>query len=237
MIILDINGADAVVRAQDTLTCGRVGEPVRFRFDGAWDGLTKTAVFRCASVSRDCFLEGDTAAVPHEVLTAAGVPLQIGVYGTDGTGRTVIPTVWAKTEPVLPGADPSGDPEAEPTLPIWAQLRESTQTNTQNISTLSASVDALRQQTAAPVRMVAVELPAANWSGSGSLFSQQVTLEGLTPASQVNLAPTAAQMMEFCQKDYCFLTENDGGKLLVYLLGTRPTEDYTLQAGIEEVRA
>jgi len=86
------------------------------------------------------------------------------------------------------------------------------------------------------VRMVAVELPAANWSGSGSLFFQPVAIGGLTPASQVNLAPTVVQLMEFCQKDYCFLAENNGGELTVYLFGTRPTQDYTLQASIEEVR-
>ncbi len=215
MILLDISGADAALRKQGTLTCGMVGAKVRFRFDEAWEGLGKTAVFRCGKVTRDSLLTGDTAVIPHEVLTVPGLPLQIGVYGTDPGGTVVIPTVWAVTCPVLPGADPSGDPGADPTLPIWEQLRE---------------------QISAPVRAVNVTLPAALWEASGSRYSQQVLIPGVTSGSQVNLTPTVAQMAVFCERDCCFLTENDGGTVTVYLFGEKPTEDYTVQACVVEVR-
>ena len=235
MILLDISGADAVVRMQDTLTCGMVGAKARFRFDGVWNGLSKTAVFRSGGVIRDSLLTGDTAVIPHEVLTSPGSPLQIGVYGTDPTGTLVIPTLWASTAPVHSGANPSGDPEAEPTLPVWAQLTEKTEANGQSIAALTAQLSRLEERAARPARMVNLSLPAANWTGSGRLFSQQVYIPDITSFKQVNLTPTVAQMAAFCEKDWCFLTENDGGTVTVYLFGEQPAEDLTMQAHIGEV--
>jgi len=121
MILIDICGTDAAIRRQQALTCGTVGKQVRFRLDDIWQHLTKTAVFRCGDVTRDAIVETDAAVIPHEVLTQPGLPLQIGLYGVSADGSVVIPTVWATTEPVQPGADPSGDPGVEPTNPVWQQ--------------------------------------------------------------------------------------------------------------------
>lgn len=235
MILLDISGANAVVRMQDTLTSGMVGAKARFRFDGIWNGLSKTAVFRGGGVIRDSLLTGDTALIPHEVLTAPGSPLQIGVYGTDDAGTLVIPTLWALTDPIRPGANPSGDVSADPTLPIWAQLSEKAEVNGQGIAALAAQLSKLEQTAARSARITALSLPAANWTGSGRLFSQQVSVPDITPSTQVNLTPTVAQMADFCEKDWSFLTENDGGTVTVYLFGEQPAEDLTLQAHLEEV--
>lgn len=121
MIVIDICGSDAAIRAQQTLTCGRAGAAVQFRFDGSWEGLGRTAVFRAGSVTRDAAAITDTAVIPWEVLTTPGLCLEIGVYGTSADGKTVIPTVWAVTDPIQPGADPSGDPALEPENPVWQQ--------------------------------------------------------------------------------------------------------------------
>lgn len=121
MILVDICGNEAVIRSAQTLTCGSVGQQVRFRTDETWRGLTKTAVFRCGDVTRDVAGIADTAPIPHEVLAVAGQPLQIGLYGVSADGQVVIPTLWAVTDPVQPGADPSGDPGVAPTNPVWQQ--------------------------------------------------------------------------------------------------------------------
>ena len=179
MILLDISGANATLREQDTLTCGMVGAKVRFRFDGAWDGLSKTAVFRCGKVTRDSLLTGDTAVIPHEVLTAPGLPLQIGVYGTDEGGALVIPTLWAATCPVRPGADPSGDTGADPTLPVWAQIRAKAETNGQSIGELTGQVDALRRQAADTIVPPPIVETAAGMTVSAPNSAER-PLQGLT---------------------------------------------------------
>ena len=219
MILVDISGVSVAVRRQDTLTCGMVGARVGFRFDEQWEGLAKTAVFRAGGVTRDAVLTGEEAQIPHEVLAVPGLPLHIGVYGTDGSGTLVIPTVWAKTEPIAPGADPSGDPGAEPTLPVWAQLRE-------QVHTLAAGQP----------HLVPLTLPASGWQGSGNLWSQRVLLADVAD-KQVNLLPSISQLSRFFDWQLSLLTENDGGTVTVYAIGPRPAEDITLQASVTEVFA
>ena len=121
MIQIDICGSAAAIRSQQILTCGTVGATVHFRFDEPWQSLAKTAVFRCGDITRDVVNVTDTAVIPHQVLTLPGLPLQIGVYGASRDGKVAIPTVWATTYPVQPGADPSGDPGLEPSNPAWQQ--------------------------------------------------------------------------------------------------------------------
>ena len=80
-----------------------------------------------------------------------------------------------------------------------------------------------------------VSLPASKWTGSGSLYSQVVSIPDITENSQVNLAPSVEQMAIFYEKDITFVTENDGGVVTVYVIGQKPQNDYTIQADIVEV--
>lgn len=99
---------------------------VQFVFSPAWDGLTKTAVFSNGKTTVDVLAanwDGDTVPVPHEVLAVPGRHARVGVYGADESG-VVLPTVWVSLGKVQPGADPSGDETADPSLPVWAQLQK-----------------------------------------------------------------------------------------------------------------
>lgn len=99
---------------------------VQFVFSPEWDGLTKTAVFSNGKTTVDVLAanwDGDTVQVPHEVLAVPGRHARVGVYGADESG-VVLPTVWVSLGKVQPGADPSGDASADPSLPIWAQLQK-----------------------------------------------------------------------------------------------------------------
>lgn len=99
---------------------------VQFVFSPEWDGLTKTAVFSNGKTTVDVLAanwDGDTVLVPHEVLTVPGRHARVGVYGADESG-VVLPTVWVSLGKVQPGADPSGDETADPSLPVWAQLQK-----------------------------------------------------------------------------------------------------------------
>ena len=98
---------------------------VQFVFSPEWDGLTKTAVFSNGKTTVDVLAanwDGDTVLVPHEVLAVPGRHARVGVYGADESG-VVLPTVWVSLGKVQPGADPSGDASADPSLPVWAQLQ------------------------------------------------------------------------------------------------------------------
>ena len=99
---------------------------VEFVFSDDWDGLTKTAVFSNGKTTVDVLeanWDGDTVTVPHEVLAVPGRHARVGVYGADESG-VVLPTVWVSLGKVQPGADPSGDETADPSLPVWAQLQK-----------------------------------------------------------------------------------------------------------------
>lgn len=98
---------------------------VEFVFSPEWDGLTKTAVFSNGKTTVDVLeanWDGDTVPVPHEVLAVPGRHARVGVYGADESG-VVLPTVWVSLGKVQPGADPSGDASADPSMPVWAQLQ------------------------------------------------------------------------------------------------------------------
>ena len=98
---------------------------VQFVFSTEWDGLTKTAVFSNGKTTVDVLAanwDGDTVPVPHEVLAVPGRIARVGVYGANADGL-ILPTVWVTIGKVMPAAEPSGDPGADPTLPIWAQLQ------------------------------------------------------------------------------------------------------------------
>ena len=98
---------------------------VEFVFSDDWDGLTKTAVFSAGRTTVDVLesaWDGNKVVVPHEILADAGPIARVGVYGANADGL-ILPTVWVTLGKVMPAAEPSGDPGAEPTLPIWAQLQ------------------------------------------------------------------------------------------------------------------
>ena len=94
---------------------------VEFVFSDDWSGLTKTAVFSAGRTTVDVLesaWDGNKVVVPHEILADAGPIARVGVYGANEDGL-ILPTVWVTLGKVMPAAEPSGDPGADPTLPIW----------------------------------------------------------------------------------------------------------------------
>ena len=92
-------------------------------------------------------------------------------------------------------------------------------------------------QTGSSATIGTVNLIAANWVGSGNLYSQVVSIDGVTENSQVDLTPSVEQLVVFYEKDLTFVTENDGGVVTVYAIGQKPENDYTIQVTITEVSA
>lgn len=80
-----------------------------------------------------------------------------------------------------------------------------------------------------------VTLYADAWQGENNLYSQVVSIDGVTENSQVDITPSAEQIAIFYEKDIAFVTENDGGKVTVFVIGQKPANDYTFQVTITEV--
>lgn len=89
----------------------------------------------------------------------------------------------------------------------------------------------------APLAEVAsVTLLASAWTRDGDHYSQVVEIDGVGPKNQVDLKPSAEQLTIFHDKDLAFSTENVGGVVTVKAIGELPTDDYTMQVSITEVK-
>lgn len=84
-------------------------------------------------------------------------------------------------------------------------------------------------------RIAEVTLLAENWVGEASPYSQIVTIDGVTKYSQVDLTPSAEQLVIFFDKELTFTTANDNGVVTVYAIGQKPLNDYTMQVTLKEV--
>lgn len=84
-------------------------------------------------------------------------------------------------------------------------------------------------------RLASVTILASAWVGSDSLYSQVVTIDGVTEYSKVDLLPSVEQLAIFHNKDVSFTTDNVNGVVTVYAIGDKPLMDYTMQVQITEV--
>ena len=84
-------------------------------------------------------------------------------------------------------------------------------------------------------RVATVSLPASEWVGEESPYSQVVHLDGITEYSKVDLQPSVEQLEVFHDKDIAFSTENEDGVITVFAIGDKPTNDYSIQATVTEV--
>lgn len=125
MIQITADTRRAVVTNKELLTTGSAGIQVQFTLSEDWAGLAKVAVFRQGDEGEkvDCVLDsGLTCVVPPEVLTTADEVVFCGIYGSNGQGTIIIPTIWASLGVVRPGTEPNTPASATPTPEIWAQI-------------------------------------------------------------------------------------------------------------------
>lgn len=135
MLRVRVSTASAEIIETELITTGRRGLECAFEFNSAWDGLAKTVIVN-GVVKRDIVLVSDTIVVPGECLAREQFPLRIGVYGANGAGEIVIPTIWANFGKILPSARPSGVDPDEVTPDIVAQI----QTNSSDALRLAQEV-------------------------------------------------------------------------------------------------
>lgn len=121
MIICEVNKNHLNVRTKELLTAGSQNvNTVEFRFNTAWDGLTKTATFKTSKKTTSVLLGTNTTEIPWEVLADAGEILTVGVFGVSGE-TLVLPTVWGILGKVMDAAH-LGDEEKEPTPDVYQKI-------------------------------------------------------------------------------------------------------------------
>lgn len=82
-----------------------------------------------------------------------------------------------------------------------------------------------------------IELPAINWEGSVSPYSQVVDIDGVTPNSKIDLQATPEQLAWLQDQEISFVVKNeDGNSVVVYAIGDKPTEDFTAQSGLGAIQ-
>lgn len=86
-----------------------------------------------------------------------------------------------------------------------------------------------------PVPVNTVTLLASEWVGEDNLYSQVVSIPNITPYTKVDLQPTPEQLKIFYEKDITFTTENEDGVVTVFVIGSKPLNDYTMQVTVVEV--
>lgn len=100
----------------------------------------------------------------------------------------------------------------------------------------SLSLEEIVQRVISQVNKIStVTLPASEWQGATSPYSQVVNIAGATENSKIDLNPTVEQLNIFHEKDIAFVVANSGGIITVYCIGQKPVNDYTIQVSIMEV--
>lgn len=210
--------------------CGNSEFVVGFVFDKEWNEFeTKTARFIHGGEHTDIVFTGTECKVPKIFNVKS---MEVGVFAGDLS--TTTPAVVHCRKSIL---CKSGTPAA-PTPDVYAQVMEFLNNGVSAEQIAQAVADYLEAnpvETGSKATIGFVDLFADKWEGSENLYSQIVTIDGVTENSQVDLTPSVEQLSVFYDKDLAFVTENEDGVVTVYAIGQKPTNDYTIQVTITEV--
>lgn len=210
--------------------CGNGDFVVGFVFDNEWDGIeAKTARFIHGGEHTDIVFTGTECKVP-KILNAKR--MEVGVYA--GDLYTTTPALVQCRKSILCDSGAPADPKPD----VYAQIMEMFNNGASEEQVARAVADYLQENpisSGSVAKIGTVDLLASKWVGSGNLYSQIVTIDGVTENSQVDLTPDVEQLVVFYEKDLTFVTENEGGTVTVYAIGQKPENDYTIQVTITEV--
>jgi len=128
MFLVAANTRRALVGQKEWITTGSSGIQVQFLFSDDWEGLSKFAVFRNAEIEESkipiALPESNLTELPAENCAAEYVDekVYVGVYGSDGLGHIIIPTIWVSLGILKEGAAYEGMDPPQPTPDMWAQI-------------------------------------------------------------------------------------------------------------------
>ena len=85
------------------------------------------------------------------------------------------------------------------------------------------------------VKVVEIPLPVSGWKNANSPFFQNITIDGVSVNSKVDLQLTLEQIASVFSAGFGLTAVNDAGTVIVYAIGKKPTSDITINATITEV--
>lgn len=175
MLKFYFSGAEGIMTEGDKLTSGMVGKTLYLEFSPEWETLAKTVVFSNGQETASRLFTGNPVEIPAEILKKPLRKLTVGVYGVSSDGRVVIPTIRAEGPVILPGVEPVWSPEADPELPVWAQLQAQL-----------GNLDLLETEACENLVAAINELAAGGYGGgtgeageNGATFRPSVSAEGV----------------------------------------------------------
>lgn len=114
-----------------------------------------------------------------------------------------------------------------------------TKISAKNLNDIQDAIIAMERivATLVPKRSVDVDILAKNWIlyTDGVRYYQAFELDGVTEQSLVTIQISSEQAVIFREKDFSLTVENHGGTVMIFLVGTVPENDYTVQCTIEGV--
>ena len=84
-------------------------------------------------------------------------------------------------------------------------------------------------------KLTTITIPASNWEGSASPYSQVVTVNGVNQNSKLDLQPTPTQIVELQDAEISLMLTNTNGIVTVWAIGGKLDIDYTIDVLITEV--
>lgn len=122
MFIVKVQKNLATITLQEKMTSGSQDVyVVSFEFSDEWAYLERTAVFKSGEVIINILLDDtNQCMMPWELLKNYGATISLGVFGTRD-GHVILPTIWAKTDPILEGVI-TGVYPSDPTPDVYQQI-------------------------------------------------------------------------------------------------------------------
>ena len=120
-----VNQTTGVCTMRKRIPAGAAGLTATVHFaDPLWDRMEKKVVFRGRELEKiaDRF-DGTTAVIPAEVISEPDTVLYFGIWGHEREGILQLPLIEVRLGTTERATQPGSDPDADPTLPIWAQLQ------------------------------------------------------------------------------------------------------------------
>ena len=195
MIKATINNICAKLTECEPLTSGMIGKTLDVELSADWNNYEKTAVFSNGDVTIDVLesqWNGNSITIPHEVLAKPNRTIVFGMYGFGVENGTVhaLPTVYAKIDIPMVGADPTSDPTTDPSLPVYAQLQW-------QIDHFEIDEQQIAEQVQAYLETHPVEIPKA----SASILGGVKVGDGLSVTADGTLSADAPDLSEYAKTE------------------------------------
>ena len=84
-------------------------------------------------------------------------------------------------------------------------------------------------------KLTSITMPASEWKGSSSPYSQVVTCNGVDVNSKLDLQPDAEQVVALHDAEISLMASNNNGVVTIWSIGGLPTSDMEMQVLITDV--